>query len=120
MTLKEETGSAIFDSCSFSGEDDGRCLARAAKIIRKQMFADDKEVSKQEAIVPASLYSLVRMILGVSVIGEEPCELSCNKAVTSISQLIRFITIRKEKKRHDIVKIIRHMKADETSFPLYV
>ena len=38
FTLKEETGSAIFDSCAFSREEDGRCLARAAKIIRKQMF----------------------------------------------------------------------------------
>ena len=120
LTLKEETGSAIFDSCSFSGEDDGRCLARAAKIIRKQMFADDKEEPKHEASVPASLYSLVRMILGVSVIGGEPCELSNSRAATSISQLIRFNTIRKEKKHNDIVEKIRHMKADETPFPLYI
>ncbi len=118
LTLKEETGLAIFDSCSFSGEDDCRCLARAAKIIRKRMFFGDKEVLKQEAIVPASLYSLVRM--GVSVIGEEPCELNNNKAATSILHLIRYNTIRKEKKRHDSVQKIRHMKADETPFPLYV
>ena len=35
LTLKEETGSAIFESSSFSRKDDGRCLARATKIIRK-------------------------------------------------------------------------------------
>ena len=104
MTLKEETGSAIFDSCSFSGEDDGRCLARAAKIIRKQMFADDKEEPKYEASVPASLYSLVRMILGVSVIGGEPCELSNSRAATSISQLIRFNTIRKKRSIMTLLK----------------
>eukprot|EP00795_Rhopilema_esculentum_P004946 gene4946-21289_t len=71
--------------------------------------------------LPSSLKrSLVRMILGVSVIGGEPCELSNSRAATSISQLIRFNTIRKEKKHNGIVEKIRHMKADETPFPLYI
>jgi hypothetical protein len=69
LTLKEEAGTAIFDSCLYSGEDDGRCLARAAKIIRKHMFPEDNET--QDAVVPASLYSLIKLILGVSVIGQD-------------------------------------------------
>ena len=68
-------------------------------------------------MVPTSLCSLVRMIIGVSVIGEEPCEMSNNKTVASISQLIRLNAIRKEKKRHDTVQKIRHMKAHEAPFP---
>jgi hypothetical protein len=109
--LKEEAGTAIFYPCLHSGKDDGRCLARAAKIIRKQMFPEDNET--RDAVVPASLNSLIKLILGVSVIGQE----KTNMSARSISQLIRFNMV---KKHAEEVQKKRHAKMDETEFPLFV
>ena len=117
LTLKEEAGTAIFDSCLYSGEDDGRCLARAAKIIRKHMFPEDNET--QDAVVPSSLYSLIKLILGVSVIGQDT-DGKPNKPATSISQLIRFNAVKKVKKHAEETQKKRHAKTDETEFPLFV
>ena len=43
MIFEENAGDAILHACVRSGESDGFCLAKAANIIRKQLFVDQQD-----------------------------------------------------------------------------
>ena len=43
LIFEETAGDAILHACVRSGESDGFCLAKAANIIRKQLFVDQQD-----------------------------------------------------------------------------
>ena len=69
LIFEENAGDAILHACVRSGESDGFCLAKAANIIRKQLFVDQQdpegalEPLHKQLGVPASLFSLISMLL---------------------------------------------------------
>eukprot|EP00112_Aurelia_sp_Birch-Aquarium-sp1_P023889 Seg731.4 transcript_id=Seg731.4/GoldUCD/mRNA.D3Y31 product="hypothetical protein" protein_id=Seg731.4/GoldUCD/D3Y31 len=76
LTFKGEAGAAIFQACNQNNEEDGMCLLKAARIIRKQAFSYQKPESPsifsdgcQEESIPLSLQNLVNMIIeGTSIL----------------------------------------------------
>jgi hypothetical protein len=127
LTAENDVGAAIFDACTLSGHNDGACLAKAARIVRKQLFADSPqpvgilENFGDNSAVPSSLFCLISMILGHSDIGLEDEEhKKKSKAAVAISQLIRFNTVKKPRKcNNSTPDNTRHLRKYETSFPLY-
>ena len=69
MSFEEDSGDALFDACTRDAEDEGRSLAKAARIVRNQMFSSlpdfkgsfDADYIKSS--LPLSLVYLVRMLL---------------------------------------------------------
>ena len=125
LTLGDDVGAAIFDACTLSGQRDGTCLAKAATIVRKQLFVDSQQHDGilqdfgENSAVPPSLFSLISMILGHSVLEDDVHERK-SKAAVAISQLIRFNAVKKQKNRRTSKpETTRHLRKYETSFPLY-
>ena len=42
LILDSEMGRALFEACQGSGHDDGMIIAKAASVIRKQLFNNDE------------------------------------------------------------------------------
>ena len=51
LTLKNDCGKAIFEGCDL--QDDGMCLERAARIIRKEILSkqDEKKLSNKNDVL---------------------------------------------------------------------
>ena len=104
LTYKDETGDAIFGACNTNDEDDGKCLARAAKLLQRQMFAAELTQEnenilsfKGDKLIPASLHSFISILLGNTFIEEDDNHVG-NEASMAIAHFIRFNTVKKERK----------------------
>ena len=103
LTFKGEAGAAIFQACYQNNEEDGMCLSKAARIIRKQAFSHQKPRRPtifsdgcQEESVPLSLLNLVNMMIeGTSIADAESRKPS--KATHVIAQLIRFNMVKRRR-----------------------
>jgi len=104
------------------------CLGRAVRILRRQLFEDfpkfEGSFNKSftaSASVPAVLIHFVRMLLegpNIESVGSSG-EPAGNNAELSISQLIRYNSINKHKRKEN-VQSLRHSVERETPLPLYV
>ena len=123
LSSEDVTGDALYDACVRSSEDDGICLAKAAKIIRREIlkskysFKGRFDVESQKECVPSSLIHLVRMILEGTDISAEFDE-NTNVAALSVAQLVKFNCIKKA--RQADVHFVRHGKDKETPLPVYL
>ena len=79
LTFKGEAGAVIFHACYQNNEEDGMCLSKTTRIIRKQAFSHQKPKRPgvfsdgcQEESVPLSLLNLVNMMIeGTSIADAE-------------------------------------------------
>ena len=57
LTLKDDSGKAIFKACD--SQDDGMCLERAARIIRKEILSkqEEKKLSNKNDVIPKETFS---------------------------------------------------------------
>ena len=57
LTLKDDCGKAIFEACDL--QDDGMCLERAARIIRKEILSkqDEKKLSNKNDVISKETFS---------------------------------------------------------------
>ena len=123
LVFEDTPGEAIFYSCKNSAEEEGMILSRAAGLIRNRLFDEFPKFTGSfthdfpERSIPMTLFTLVRMLLEGCQIDTERSPNSC-KAALSISQLIRFNSIKRERK--EAVKEIRHHPDRETPLPLYI
>ena len=99
----------VFEACQYSSQDDGFILAKAAKIISKDLFEKyvsfdgDLSINKAESNYPSSLKRLIMMILDSSA--ENITSSKTNKIANNISQIIRFDAIKHKCRGHRISSI---------------
>ena len=69
LSFEEDSGDALFDACTRDPEDEGMSLAKAAGIVRNQMFSSLPDLKGSidadyiKSSVPLSLVYLVRILL---------------------------------------------------------
>ena len=130
LAFSEDVSEALLIACKQDTESDALHLARAARIIRRDIFAHQNTLFNgtfvdncQANSIPSSLKASIGMIL------EGPCPetksdgVSCTQAGLTISQLISFNCV-KHKRKTDALEeskqVGRHNRERETPLPLYV
>ena len=123
LSFNDDLGNALRNACQDDCDDDAICLAKAAKIIRRDMTSVDTQFDRssfqqdcQEASVPKSLVALVSMILDGPAITRRDGEES-RQATMSIAQLLQYnSSVRRRRGSTGI----HHRKCKETPIPLYL
>ena len=121
LVFKEDTGEALTRVCTLDDDNDSTILAKAAEIVRKRMlnmcndFSGSFGPNCQEDSIPASLLSLVRMILWGSNVKEDEIRGSSD---LTISQLLMFNS--KKNRRNSSDQDRRHDQTRETPLPIYL
>ena len=132
LAFDQHMGDVIMKTCERDNDSEALHLARAARIIRRDIFNHDNKLfdgsfpsNCQARSVPASLKALISMIL------DGPCssktdsfdEVSATTASLSISQIISFncvkkrtINITEEKPK----PAVRHNRDRETPLPTFI
>ena len=78
LTLDGQMGRALFEACGSSNHEDGMVIAKAASIIRRDMFIRDEifdgdlSRKRQTLSVSSTLLQLVRLILEGGKSTEKP------------------------------------------------
>ena len=123
LTVDGEMGRAVFEACQYSSQDDGFILAKAAKIIRKDLFEKyvsfngDLSINKAESSYPFSLKRLIMMILEVNSV-EDIKSTKTSKIANNISQIIRFNAVKHRRKQD--VTVSRHSAKSEPPLPVSI
>ena len=103
LSFNDDIGSALRKACENDSDQDAMELARAAKIVRREMFNHTfsfnwsfTEESHFQSAVPQSLLALISMILeGPNIIDQTELVNTANtKAAPSISQLLMFNSVK--------------------------
>ena len=115
LAFEDGIGQALIDLCKINNDDNAICLARAADIIREQLFLnDDSPSTGSQNVVPQSLVMLVRMILEGSSIKDQ-LDISKNNFSQSIAELIKFNSVKHkrtaEKSRHNHTAPSHHVSS---------
>ena len=66
LTLKDDCGKAIFEACDL--QDDGMCLERAPRLIRKEILSkqDEKKLSSKNGLILKETFSSQSEIVFIS------------------------------------------------------
>lgn len=124
LMANEDVGIAIRKAVEENCDNDAIILAKAAKIVRRDLLAMEKtdfhgkfENDCQEKSVSQSLLSLVKMIMGGPNIETQSSNVIEAQATLTIAQLIRFnCTVRRRK---DTLAMY-HTKEREPPLPIYL
>ena len=126
LSFHSDVGMAITKACSQDSEREAMCLARAARIVRREMFNskfsfNGSFTDESQNIVPQSLLALVNMILeGPNIKHQTELVNAANvEASYSISQLMMFNSVQ-HARGNNASSHVRHIKERETPFPLYL
>lgn len=124
LAFDRDLGGALRKLCKDDFDDEAMCLARAAKIVRRDMlqlhatFTGSFDESCQVNSVPQSLLSIVAMILdGPDIQSQSQSVSGTHQASLSIAQLLQYNS---SARRRTGSAGIRHNKARETPLPIYV
>lgn len=124
LAFTEDVGAALHKANKEDCDDEAIHLVKTAAIIRKDMlgskysFSGSFESDCQENSVPASLLSLVNMILNGPNIKAQARSSTKGQAALTISQLLQYNTY--IRRRDEEVKRERRNKSRETPLPIYV
>lgn len=123
LAFEKDIGYALFQSCELDNDSDAVHLARAAKIVRRHIFEEertfcgfDSECEKKS--VPSVLLALVNMILEGPNIKDQR-HVKIVPAALSIAQLLKFNSIRRNRSQ-DEGSQVRHNTYQETPLPIYL
>ena len=122
LAFEEDVGAALVKICESDNDNDAIHLARAAKIVRSQMFGEAKSftgfsVGCQEESVPSRLLALVTMILEGPSIKDQSEDRT--PAALSIAQLLKFNSTKGKRDNASSVHV-KHSTAQETPVPRYI
>ena len=129
LTFNEDMGEAVLKACEHDDDSEALLLARASRIIRRDIFAHKNrlfngsfETNCQESSVPSSLKALVLMILdGPQIKTESVDNLSTTAASLAISQLMSFNCVKNRKPTNEESQpVMRHNREHESPVPLYI
>lgn len=122
LAFDSDMGYAIHKFCDEDYDSEAICLAKAAKIVRRDMlelramFTGSFDQDCQQKSVPSSLLALVDMIHnGPNIVDHTSPNMS--QATLSIAQLLQYNTFAR---RRPGSTAICHMKARETPLPIYM
>ena len=126
LSFEGDVGDAIRDSSSLGALSDGLCLGRAAAIIQKTLFSEFPQLkgsfggdfTPSNSVPPVLLYFTKMLLQGPNIDSEALNSDNCQNAALSISQLIRFNSVRSMRKAS--VRRHRHELTSETPLPLYI
>ena len=124
LAFGDDVGLALHKAREEDCDEEAMHLAKTAAIVRKDMLASKHSFSGsfesdcQAKSVPASLLSLVKMILYGPNIEEQACSSGKVQAALTISQLLQYNT--HVRCRDKEVKQERRSKCRETPLPIYI
>ena len=126
LSFEANVGHAVHEACAFNDFTDGMCVARAASILRRDMFNEFPKFSGSLSdgfgsrdCVPPSLLNFVATLLGGYNIDKgSPASSPEQTAAYSIAQLIRFNSVKRE--RLNRLQHTRHHVSHETPLPIYI
>ena len=126
LTFEPDVGDAIREACEYNDMTDGMCIARAARILRRDLFGNfpkfDGSLSEgfcPENSAPPSLVSFLTTLLGgYNIDGGSPVSSAERTAACSIAQLIRFNSVKRQ--RPNTPAHTRHQVSHETPLTVYV
>ena len=123
LTTNDSTMETFFENLERCREDDGKCLLKAAKIIRQDLFGSNSlfngnfHYSSQELSVSKSLLVLFRMILEGTNISSES-SYATNQVALSLAQLIKFNSVKRKRRETTICPC--HKLSQKTPLPVYL
>ena len=119
LTFDSDIFAALKKACDHDGDDDAMHLARAARIVRKEIFHQKFTYRCsfcEHDSVPRSLLALVNMILeGPNIKHQHRAN---TKAAISISQLLLFNSVKRARSAEG--SATSHLLERETLLPLYL
>ena len=122
LAFDSDMGYAIHKFCDEDYDSEAICLAKAAKIVRRDMlelramFTGSFDQDCQQKSVPKSLLALVDMIHNGPNIADHNSP-NMSQATLSIAQLLQYNTFAR---RRPGSNAIYHMKGRETPLPIYM
>ena len=124
LTYDNDIGTAITFACEKNFDSDAIILAKAAKIVRRELFEQKKKFNGsftkdcQKTAVPDVLLSLIRMILeGPNIKHCRTSEDGRSYIACVLSQLVIFNSYKFKSLHNDV---IRHNADKETPLPTYL
>lgn len=120
----EHIGSALKKACEYDADNEAVILARAAKIVRRDMlqlknkFDGSFDSKCQEESVPSSLMTLVSMVLNGPNIIEQSRLSAIPQSVLTISQLLMYNS--SIRRRGNSVSTPKHSRERETPLPIFL
>ena len=125
LVCNKDVGSAIRKACERDVDNDAVHLAKAANIVRRDMFKMKKQFSGsfdakcQEESVPISLLELVYMVLNGTNIKTQLSSASVPQPTLSLAQLLMFnCSVRRRK--YVTACSTKHNQERETPLPIYL
>ena len=125
LVCNEDVGSALSKACEHDGDNDAIHLARAANIVRRDMFKMKNQFSGsfgtkcQEDSVPVSLLTLVAMVLNGPNIKAQSSFSTTPQPVLTISQLLMYNMLG-SRRENQTASSTRHSQVRETPLPIYL
>ena len=119
LSLDGDVGKALFDACENSCSENSLALARAAWIIRPELFAassfdGDVSIEKQNDSVPFCLQQFMELLIEGC-----PSKSHVTKSVANnIGQLIKFNSVKTQRRKVDAST--RHCRQLETPLPVAI
>ncbi len=119
LISNKDIGSALSKACEYDADNDAVHLARAANIVRRDMFKMKNQFSGsfgtkcQEQSVPVSLLALVAMVLNGPNIEAQSSSSAMPQPVLRISQLLMHNSLVRSRKKQ-VTNTIRHSQERET------
>lgn len=124
LVFNKDVGAALKKACDHDADNDAVHLARAANIVRRDMFKHRNQfdgsfqANCQETSVPASLLALVSMVVNGPNI-EAQSNATTPQSVFTISQLLMHNSFKRHRTQQS-TNIIRHSQERETPLPIYI
>jgi len=125
LAFNKDIGHALSMACDHDSDTDAVCLARAANIVRRDMFKMKNQFNGsfeekcQEESVPASLLALVAMVVNGPNIEAQTSSSAMPQPILTISQLLLYNSLVRRRKNQS-TSTIRHNKDRETPLPIYL
>ena len=120
----EHIGSALNKACEYDADNEAVILARAAKIVRRDMlqlkkkFEGSFDSKCQEESVPSSLTTLVSMVLNGPSIKDQSRLVAIPQTVLTISQLLMYSS--SIRRRGNSAGPLKHSRERETPLPIFL
>lgn len=123
LMFDQDIGDAMRKACEQDNDSDAIHLAKAAQIVRREMFAGQTSFTgsfnvKCQESVPETLIALIRMILEGPNIKDQGDMPAIQEALT-ISQLLVFNSVKHARHAGTKTQSVRHSQSQETPLTVY-
>lgn len=126
LVFNKDIGAALGKACKHDADNDAVHMARAASIVRRDMFKIKQNFSGsfdtqcQEESVPASLLALVSMVLYGPNITAQSSSASTPQPALTLSQLLMHNSCVRQRQTTISTPTIKHNHERETPLPIYL